>query len=242
MNELRRMAYLDALGIDSYVSRTQLPGAAQTHRLAIVPLPASAALDSAGGSEQGSPLRHLRDISPPSRRAKTSEEETSSSSTHRDREASAGNEQVPRFSLTAIAAGNWLWLEELAGMPLTTEQVRLIQSMAQALVQCCGEKDSALGAATRPEVAQFDWPIHNNRQLDQGEEAARAGVAGFVGRRLEQYGCAGLVLLGQTSAEWVPVQQLGIFTICTASSAEMLVNPALKSQVWQDLLPLAEKP
>ena len=35
MNELRRMAYLDALGIDSYVSRSQLPGAALTRRLAI---------------------------------------------------------------------------------------------------------------------------------------------------------------------------------------------------------------
>ena len=36
MHELRRMAYLDALGVDSYVSRAQLPGAAATRRLAIV--------------------------------------------------------------------------------------------------------------------------------------------------------------------------------------------------------------
>jgi hypothetical protein len=36
MNELRRMAYLNALGVDCYVSRTQLPGAAVTRRLAIV--------------------------------------------------------------------------------------------------------------------------------------------------------------------------------------------------------------
>ena len=33
MNELRRMAYLNALGVDCYVSRTQLPGAAVTRRL-----------------------------------------------------------------------------------------------------------------------------------------------------------------------------------------------------------------
>ena len=37
MNELRRTAYLDALGIDSYVSRKQLPGAALTRRLALAP-------------------------------------------------------------------------------------------------------------------------------------------------------------------------------------------------------------
>ena len=37
MNELKRRAYLDALGIDTYVSRGQLGGAAPTRRLAIVP-------------------------------------------------------------------------------------------------------------------------------------------------------------------------------------------------------------
>ena len=45
MNELRRMAYLDALGIDSYVSRTQLPGAAVTRRLAILVTPAKAPVE-----------------------------------------------------------------------------------------------------------------------------------------------------------------------------------------------------
>ena len=37
MNELRRMAYLDAMGVDAYVSRGQLAGAALTRRLVIVP-------------------------------------------------------------------------------------------------------------------------------------------------------------------------------------------------------------
>jgi len=36
VNELRRMAYLEAMGIDGYISRTPLPGAAPTRRLAIV--------------------------------------------------------------------------------------------------------------------------------------------------------------------------------------------------------------
>ena len=46
MNELRRMAYLDALGVDSYVSRVQLPGAAATRRLAIVTAPNSQQLSA----------------------------------------------------------------------------------------------------------------------------------------------------------------------------------------------------
>ena len=61
--------------------------------------------------------------------------------------------------------------------------------------------------AVEPEVAQFDWPIHTNQQLDLGEEAARASVAGFVDRRLGEHGCRGLVLLGQACVQRVPRQQ-----------------------------------
>ncbi|MEZ5504388.1 MAG: hypothetical protein R3E50_17635, partial [Halioglobus sp.] len=35
MNEFRRRAYLQAMGVDSYVSRAQLPGAAPTPRRAV---------------------------------------------------------------------------------------------------------------------------------------------------------------------------------------------------------------
>lgn len=85
---------------------------------------------------------------------------------------------------------------------------------------------------------QFDWPIHANRQLDQGELAARAGVAGFLARRLEQNRSRGLVLLGQAGAARVPLGELNVLTVCTASSAEMLSSPVMKQQVWRDLLPL----
>jgi hypothetical protein len=219
LNEIRRMAYLEALGIDSYVSRTQLPGAALTRRLAIVSPRAMPVLQAA----RDVPIVPvLVDESLPRGAA------------------------VPRFSLTAIVAGDWLWLEELAGMPLTTEQVQLVQSMAQALIVHreprteTGIPAARTGAAP-PAVAQFDWPIHTNHQLDLGADAARASVAGFVGRRLEQHGCHGLVLLGQSCALRVPLQEIKILTVSTASSAEILARPALKRTVWRDLLPLVRK-
>ena len=46
MNEIRRMAYLDAMGIDAYVSRAHLPGAAVTQRLVIIPNRSTAVLGS----------------------------------------------------------------------------------------------------------------------------------------------------------------------------------------------------
>ena len=248
MHELRRMAYLNAMGIDGYVSRRQLPGAAMTKRLAIVPpLPVEPARKSAvphviqGASEI---LRSEEAGSDASSGAAVQTESATPSSPTKPGVIQPGS-AVPRFSLTAIVAGDWLWLEELGDMPLTTEQVRLVQAMAGALKLVQGESqgqgESIAASTARPEVAQFDWPIHTNHQLDLGEEAAQAGVAGFVGRKLEQYGCRGLVLLGQGCALRVPVGELNKHTVSTASSAEILARPTLKAQVWRDLRPLAGK-
>ena len=229
MHELSRMAYLDALGIDSYVSRAQLPGAAATRRLAIVTASNRQELVASVIPESLRSRTSL--VAEPARSAKVSAEASG---------ASPQSEPVPRFSLTAIVAGDWLWLEELAG-PLTTDQVRLVQSMAQALLLCHASPGVEVKPAVEPEVAQFDWPIHTNHQLDLGEEAARASVAGFVDRRLGEHGCRGLVLLGKACGQRVPRQQISVVIVNTMSSAEILAQPALKRQVWRDLLPLARK-
>ena len=229
MHELSRMAYLDALGIDSYVSRAQLPGAAPTRRLAIV---TASNRQELAASVIPEPLRSRTSlVAEPARPAAVSVQASA---------ASQQSEPVPRFSLTAIVAGDWLWLEELAG-PLTTDQVRLVQSMAQALLLCHQSLGGEVKPAVQPEVTQFDWPIHTNHQLALGEEAARASVVGFVDRRLGQHGCRGLVLLGQACVQRVPRQQISIVTVDTMSSAEILAQPALKRQVWRDLLPLVRK-
>lgn len=249
MNELRRMAYLDALEIDSYVSRAQLPGAAPTRRLAVVPVPVATTVASGrlGSSEAAVkppsptlPEGIIRpDFGPDVRGVRPGVESP--------REPSQDSEPLPRFSLCTIAAGDWLWLEELGGMPLATAQVQLVQSMAQALIlnRAIGNENASSAAAAkpgRPDVKQFDWPIHTNRQLDQGEDAARASVAAFVSRRLEQSGCRGVVLLGQACVKRVPLSEMKMLSVSTASSAEILASPALKLQVWRDLQPLLHKP
>ena len=92
----------------------------------------------------------------------------------------------------------------------------------------------------QPQITQFDWPIHTNRQLELGEEAARAAVAGFVGRRLEQFRCKGLVLLGGACVERVAVAEIVTPVVQTLGSLEILARPALKTRVWQDLAPLVK--
>jgi len=122
--------------------------------------------------------------------------------------------------------GEFLWVEELAGSSVSREQVHLICAMSKALALGEGE----------PQVGQFDWPIHNNAQLDLGEGAARAGLCGFLQRKIDGGKCQGLVLLGAACQQKLDVNQLD-FGRCvrTLSTAEMLADAKLKKQAWLDL-------
>ncbi|RLA52218.1 MAG: hypothetical protein DRQ98_10495 [Gammaproteobacteria bacterium] len=235
MNELKRMAYLDAMGIDAYVSRGQLAGAAVTRRLIVVParvtVPATQSrLPVADGTvAAGDPV--------PEATGRVAQIDNVEKSPAPPKIAAPASRQgaVSQFNLVAITAGGWLWLEEMGGMPLATEQVQLVQAMVQALDVVGQTRPLKM----RPEVAHFEWPIHTNAQLDLGEEAARASVAGFIGRKLEQQQCRGLVLLGEACKARVQLAQLDCPLVAsTVSSAEMLGNPLLKKQAWRDLLPL----
>jgi hypothetical protein len=246
MNELRRMAYLDAMGIDSYVSRGQLPGAAPTRRLAVVPVrpepaarPAPPVSESAVAHAPAEAGEHLAQAQAALRTAapitQPGEAGPGESPAAPRPAAEAMQSTPPRFNIAAVVANGYLWVEEIADRPLATEQVQLVQAMARALARVV-DPDGAAAADARPDVAMFKWPMHNNRQLDLGVEAARSGVAAFIGRRLEEQRCRGLVLLGATSRRWVPLEQFSLPSLATsAGTLEMLTDPLLKKQVWADL-------
>lgn len=235
MNELRRAAYLEAMGIESYVSRRQLPGAAATRRLAVVARPPAASAPVAA------PLGDLQDrLTKPARASDAGVKGGSDRPATPPQGTAASAANLPRFSLSAIVAGQWLWLEELGDMPLTVEQLHLVEAMARALGRACAVGEDGPTDMPKPEVNQFDWPIHTNRQLALGEEAARSAVAGFVSRRLEQSNCAGLVLLGVACVERVPLKEIDARVVRIPASLDILANPALKPGVWRDLMPFVK--
>lgn len=235
MNELKRLAYLRAMGTDAYVSLRQLPGAAPTRRLALV----RQAPDSPTG------VGDLAQIEPaatpqPSRssamdllRVAGSAEASPQVEPSSDPGAA---DAPPRFSLAAISCGGWLWLEELERGPLAPPQLQLVQAMAAALGLVARVNGDDAGQLARPEVTQFDWPIHTNRQLDLGQAAASASAAGFIQRRLELRDCIGLILLGVDCEARVALDQLECRRLArTVSTAAMLRDPLLKRQAWRDL-------
>ena len=236
-SELRRLAALDAMGIQAYISREQLPGAAVTRRLAIVrsaPVaqPSSRLPESSSGAQQAPGPGGL----PANTRLPKIEVPAPAPTPIVRRVAKTVPSATPlRFSLAAVVAGGRLWLEEIDHSGMTPDQLQLVQGMVRAL-STAGSGTGRDGQPPLREVEYFKWPLHENRQLDQGEEAARHGVAGFVQRRLELRQCSAMVLLGEACRSRVPLHLLDCPQVLVLpSTATMLADPLVKKQAWRAL-------
>jgi len=232
MHELRRRTYLDTLGIDSYVSRAQLAGAAPTQRLLVVrrqaPVKAPMALKPAVTTDASPVPPVLGSLS-----GQKPADKPKAANSPAETPANAQPAAIPSFSVAAISCGGWLWIEELSQAAVSRDQVHLVQAMVRAL----GLDNKKL------DVSQFDWPIHRNAQLDLGDEAARAGLGGFVQRKASQEKCQGFILLGEACQSRLGSTQLdSSHCIRTISTARMLRDSSLKKQVWEDLQAIARQP
>ena len=226
MHELRRRAYLASMGVDTYISRGQLPGAAVTRRLLVARSGPLSPVPVVAEPSQSQPSKHSITATAFREAAITVKAQLGAPQSEASPQATAATSTIPAFSIVTVMVGGYLWVEELAGSSVSREQVQLICAMSKALVLGEGE----------PQVGQFDWPIHSNAQLDLGEGAARAGLCGFLQRKIDGGNCQGLVLLGAACQQKLDVNQLD-FGRCvrTLSTAEMLADAKLKKQAWLDL-------
>ncbi|NND66783.1 MAG: hypothetical protein HKN19_04265, partial [Halioglobus sp.] len=150
MHELRRLAYLDAMGVNAFISRRQLPGAAHTRRLALAvqgmhSSPAAAPpMDRVAQPEPDAPPRRKAQPAPVAAR----------------RPAAGSGVAPEHLTLATVLAGQWLWLEDIGGDPLAQEQVWLIQCMARALAVAgsTAVPGAGLPESAAPDVALFQWP------------------------------------------------------------------------------------
>jgi len=245
VSELRRMAYLDALGIDGYVSRKQLPGAAVSRRLVLVSPPQSSAQVSQPRQppvpedieDASGPALLRREVAGPVSTGKPPRAEEAKTTT-KPVQRPAANGRIPQLQFSVVVAGQWLWIESLGDMPLMREQVWLIEGMANALrVAGAIPRDSDGGLnPIKAQTMRFEWPMHNNPQLDSSEEAVKASLAGFLERQKFRFALQGLVLMGEQCRQWVPESELPLVVI--PDGRALLENPALKRQAWEGLAPL----
>ncbi|MCU1731588.1 MULTISPECIES: energy transducer TonB [unclassified Pseudomonas] len=251
LTESRRRAYLNAMQVVHWLPRTELPFAAPSRPELLLPLeplveelppevPARAA--AAVAQSVVKPVvkpaeRPKIEIPRPSVTAKPAPKPVEAAE-----EAPAPVKAVvqppPRFALQLLRAGNCLLLVELAtGEAFQSRDPSYL--LLKDMLRAAGLPDSPqiVGEPVR-------WPLLVRGSLDQGPDAARDFVQGFIQARLEEVPCACLWLIGlpairfagegdETSytREWA-VQGLG--TAWGLPSLELMMDePPRKADVWK---------
>lgn len=216
--EMARRQALEAMGIDVYVSRYDMPGAAPVvrQRLAQVEVVGAVAPVSSAGAAGTSTVN-------PTPAPRASSERTSTPSSKANL-SSAKSAETVSFSMLLASAGPFLWVEQLADGLLRQDQLALINAMARAL-----SSDVSL------RQQQFDWPMRGNAALSGDTESAKQALQGLIQRMAREVNAKRVVVMG--ACPFLP-DRIAQSAVVIPATIAMLQNPALKREAWQALKPL----
>lgn len=187
IGELRRRAYLTAMQVASWLPRTELPFAAPSRAELLQPLPAEevavaqpvpAAAPAARLTEPAAPAASQPRVQIKPARAEPPVAPVSEA--QESAEPAPVKLPVPRFALQLYRAGNCLLLVELpTGEPFQSRDPAYL--LLKDLLRAAGLPDAPqlLGEPVR-------WPLLARGNLDQGPQAAREFVQGYVMARVEE--------------------------------------------------------
>lgn len=235
VKETSRLHYLDAMGIDSWVSRRALPGAAASRRRRVVlrQAPVQAVPPMAAAAAPGPELLRssvVKSTTAPRATANPVDIAVAESAG----ESASNDSPAVIFSAVVAFMGGWYWIDEVPrGRETGAEYSQLLQAIGHAL-------NWPPAAAS---VERFDWPLQGASRLYPGLETARHSFEGFMRGRLERQPVQGVVLLGSAACEWLNLDMfVGLNQVRTVSAWSMLRQQANKAQAWQDLRSLRRSP
>ena len=243
LNESRRRAYLTAMQVVTWLPRTELPFAAPSRpELLVVPEPPAAPV-------MAPPVAQVAAVpSKPAERPKIEVPRPSVTPRAASKPVAEADTApvvakvvplpTPRFALQLLRAGRCLVLVELptGGAFQSRDPAYLL---LKDMLRAAGLPDSPqiIGEPIR-------WPLLRRGNVDQGPEAAREFVQGFLMARLEDIECACLWLIGlpavrfagQANAEAyhrdLDIEGLGC--VWALPGLELLMDePHRKADVWQ---------
>ncbi|PWB35409.1 energy transducer TonB [Pseudomonas sp. SDI] len=244
--ESRRRAYLNAMQVVHWLPRTELPFAAPSRPELL--LPPEPLLEEAPLLPQAAPQKAATPAAAPASRPKIEiprpsvVSKAASKPVEDDKPAAVVAKRAvvppPRFALQLLRAGSCLVLVELAtGEPFQSRDPSYL--LLKDMLRAAGLPDSPqiIGEPVR-------WPLLVRGNLDQGPEAARDFVQGFILARLEEAPCSCLWLVGLPAVRFageadeqayyreLPVEGLG--TAWALPGLELLMDePQRKADVWQ---------
>ncbi|MCF5710157.1 energy transducer TonB [Pseudomonas syringae] len=254
LNESRRRAYLTAMQVVNWLPRTELPFAAPSRPELLAPVPPPVEVQNIVPAVS-SPAPVVADNVVPMERApersverpkvevpRPSLASTRTAATVVEEAEPAPPKAVvvppPRFSLQLLRAGSCLLLVELStGQPFQSRDPSYL--LLKDMLRAAGLPDSPqiIGEPVR-------WPLLVRGQMDQGPEAARDFVQGFVGARLEDEPCTCLWLVGLPAMKFAgeadaeaynrELQVEGLGSAWALPGLELLMDePERKADVWK---------
>ncbi|MFJ3486347.1 energy transducer TonB [Pseudomonas sp. NPDC090202] len=255
LNEPRRRAFLSAMQVVSWLPRTPLPFAAPSRPELLAPLPSIVdepvqERSSGVASQSGNaPVSAAPSVAPRTVERPKIEVPRPSLATKPVVKAVQDEDPAPpvvkapvvpppRFALQLLRAGSCLLLVELAtGEPFQSRDPSYL--LLKDMLRAAGLPDSPqiIGEPVR-------WPLLVRGQMDQGPEAARDFVQGFLHARLEEAPCSCLWLIGlpalrfagETDAESYnqDIQVDGLGLAWALPGLELLMDePQRKADVWR---------
>ncbi|MEN4828394.1 energy transducer TonB [Pseudomonas sp. P39-UII1] len=248
LTESRRRAYLSAMQVVHWLPRAELPFAAPSRPELLLPQvpveeaefeirPSAPAVHDAppvpqARSGERPKIEIPRPGNTPKPVAKPVEAEAQAPA---PRPALA---PPPRFSLQLLRAGSCLLLVELAtGQPFQSRDPSYL--LLKDMLRAAGLPDAPqiIGEPVR-------WPLLVRGNMDQGPDAARDFVKGFIQARLEETPCSCLWLIGlpalrfaasaDTEAYYHVLKLDGLGDAWALPGLELLMDePHRKADVWQ---------
>ncbi|RMQ45568.1 hypothetical protein ALQ04_03700 [Pseudomonas cichorii] len=252
LNESRRRAYLTAMQVVNWLPRTELPFAAPSRPELLAPLPVE--VESVAPVVPEAPVAAQAPAASSAVAAARSSERPKievprPSSASKSLPVAAAEEAVvapvkvavvppPRFSLQLLRAGRCLLLVELpTGQPFQSRDPAYL--LLKDMLRAAGLPDNPqiIGEPVR-------WPLLVRGNMDQGPEAARDFVQGFVAAQLEDEPCTCLWLIGQPAVRFAgeaeveafnrELQVEGLGAAWALPGLELLMDePQRKADVWQ---------
>ncbi|KGF62664.1 hypothetical protein [Pseudomonas lutea] len=254
LNEPRRRAYLTAMQVVSWLPRTELPFAAPSRPELLAPIapmmdePAPAVQAQAPRApERESPAAMATPVARTVERPKidiprpSSTPKAAPKPVQEEDAAPVVKAPVtppPRFALQLLRAGNCLLLVELVtGEPFQSRDPSYL--LLKDMLRAAGLPDSPqiIGEPVR-------WPLLVRGQMDQGPDAARDFVQGFLYARVEEQPCVCLWLIGLPALRFAAeadaeaynreLQVDGLGLAWALPGLELLMDePQRKAEAWR---------
>ena len=220
--EMARRQALEAMGIDVYVSRYDMPGAAPAVRQRLVQADAAEVVSSDIPARAA--IANTVSTAPAPRAEWSINTERTPTPSESGGVLPAKSTETVTFSMLLASAGPFLWVEQLADGLLRQDQLALINAMARAL-----------SADVSVRQQQFDWPMRGNAALSGDAESAKQALQGLIQRMAREVDAKRVVVMG--ACPFLP-DRIAQSAVVIPATMAMLQNPVLKREAWQALKPL----